>query len=457
MSAAPVDVLVVGAGAAGLAAARTLHAAGREVLVVEAADRPGGVVRTREVDGYRVECGPNTLRVSAPALALLRACGLEARLRAASPASRRRCLVRGGRPVPLPLGPLALARTPLLSVRGKLRLLGEPFVRGGDPTEESAAGFARRRLGSEAARALVEPFLVGIYAGDAEELGADAVFPSLAALERRHGSIARGLAVQALARLLAGGAGSPRGLAGSFSTDAGLGPLAGDLAAGLGDALRLRTRALALARDGAGWRAELAGPDGEQKIGARAVLVATPAAEAAALLGALDPALGTALAAFAYAPIAAVAFGADPAGAREPIEGFGFLVPRGEDPDLLGCLFMSRLFPGRAPAGRELLHCMLGGRRRPELLDLPDDRLVERARESLIRILGLRGEVRAVSVVRWPRAVPQPGRDQLRRAAAVRALAADAGPLRLAGAYLDGVSLADTLASGAAAAAALPV
>ncbi|HEY8494866.1 MAG TPA: protoporphyrinogen oxidase, partial [Myxococcota bacterium] len=190
---ADVEVVVVGAGAAGLAAATALRAAGREVVVLEAAARAGGSAWTETDAGYRFERGANTLRLGPATLAFLRAAGLEARLLAASPASRERFLLRAGRLVPVPLSPLALATTPLLSARGKLRLLAEPFVRRGDPTGESVAEFTARRLGREALEALVGPFLTGVYAGDERELGAEAVFPSLVDAERRSGSIVRGL------------------------------------------------------------------------------------------------------------------------------------------------------------------------------------------------------------------------------------------------------------------------
>jgi oxygen-dependent protoporphyrinogen oxidase len=115
---------------------------------------------------------------------LVREQGVSQRLLKALPASGERFLVRGGRLVPVPMGPVAFARTPLLTRGGKLRLLAEPFVRGGDPSGESVAEFAARRFGREARDALIAPFLTGVYAGDENQLGAEAVFPSLVAAER---------------------------------------------------------------------------------------------------------------------------------------------------------------------------------------------------------------------------------------------------------------------------------
>ncbi|HKJ24919.1 MAG TPA: protoporphyrinogen oxidase, partial [Myxococcota bacterium] len=209
-----VDALVVGAGLAGLAAAATLRAAGLDVRVLEASARAGGVVASERVGGYLVEHGPNTLRIPGPARAAVAGLGLESLLVPAAPASRRRGIHHDGRIVPLPTGPGSAITTPLVSWRGKLRILAEPFVRRGDPTGETVEAFVARRLGREAVERLVGPFLTGVYAGDERALGAEAVFPSLVEAERRRGSIVRGL--------LARPGGAPAALPGIHSCAGGL-------------------------------------------------------------------------------------------------------------------------------------------------------------------------------------------------------------------------------------------
>ena len=450
MGASEVQALVVGAGAAGLGAAHALAARGVETLVLDAGRQPGGVIQSGRSGGYLFERGPNTMMVKAPALELLRRLGLEAQLVPAAPAGRLRFLFHDGRLEPLPGGPWSALRTPLLSARGKLRVLAEPFARRGDATGESVAEFAGRRLGPEVAERLVGAFLTGVYAGDEEQLGAEAVFPSLVAMEREHGSIVRG----ALASLR--GSRAPRGLHGIHSTAEGLGGLAGGLARALGEALCPGSEVVSLAREAQGWRLGVAGAGGERELRARALVLAVPAPAAAALLEGSDAEAARLLRGIDYAPVASVSLGVDPGDVDAPIEGFGFLVPRSAGLRLLGCLFMSRLFPGRAPAGRELLTCILGGTRQRAVLDAPDDALLEGLRRDLERTLGLRGEPLTVAISRWPRAVPQPGRDHPRRVAALRARAAALPALALAGAHLDGVAVADALASGLHAAYSLP-
>ena len=439
-----VEVIVVGAGAAGLGAGAALYAAGRSVAVLDASAQPGGVMQSERIDGCLIERGPNTTRIPADALALLQGAGLEPALLKASPESRARFLLRPEGLVPVPLSPLGFARTPLVSRAGKWRLLREPFVARGDGATESVAAFVERRLGREALDALVGPFLVGVYAGDERQLGAEAVFPSLVSAERERGSIARGLLGRALA-------GSPRGLPGTWSARDGLGGLAALLARGLGPSLRLGARARALVPEAGGWRVEL--PSGALR--ARKLVLAADAAGAADLLGTLDADAAGTLRALPFAPIVSVALALDSdATARAP-EGFGFLVPRDLGLDLLGALFMSRLFARRAPAGSELVTALIGGLRWPGALDAPDDVLLARVSEGLDRALGLRQAPRVLAITRWPRAVPQPGPGHPAVVRAIRERLRRLPPIALAGACWDGVALGEALASGARAAASL--
>jgi oxygen-dependent protoporphyrinogen oxidase len=440
MSAPEVGAVVAGAGAAGLAAALEMQRAGLEVLVVDASDRPGGVMRTDHVSGYVIERGPNTTQIKAPMLEFLRTLGADQQLLAARPASRLRFIYDGNELVRVPASPVALARTSLLTACGKLRLLAEPFIRRGDATEESVAEFIGRRFGAEAVSGLVGPFLTGVYAGDENELGAAAVFPRWVELERSAGSIALGL--------LGGVFRRSRGLRGSYSAVEGLGPFARGLAERLVEPVALESRVTAIRREENGWLVLISGPAGERRLRASRVVLAVPADQAAEILRGVSTELAEILEAIEYAPVVGVPLGVDPEQVREKIEGFGFLVPRQASIQTLGCLYMSQLFPNRAPAGRELLQCILGGERWPEAFDLPDEAIVEQVHSDLDRILGLREEPRTLAVTRWRRAIPQPRRNHVAQMTRVRSRLAELPGLALAGAYLGGISVSDSFESG---------
>ncbi len=440
-----VECVVVGAGIAGLAAAATLRSRGRAVIVLEAGARPGGSAWSERIEGHLVERGPNTFRVPPAMDAFVREQGLSEHLHKALPASGERFLVRGGRLVPVPMGLGAFARTPLLTHRGKLRLLAEPFVRGGDPSGESVAEFAARRLGREARDALIAPFLTGVYAGDENQLGAEAVFPSLVAAERRSGSIARGMLAQAFR-------GGPKGRPGTWSGADGISSLTDALAAPLGDALRVSARASGIVFEDDGYRVEIETESGSQTLRARALVLALPAQPASRLLGALDAEAAKAVGSIESAPVASVALSVASGATRVPVRGFGYLVPRGEGEVLLGCLFMSQLFADRAPAGRALLTLLAAGRRKPAAIEWSDDQLIAVLLAEVDAVLGLREAPRVLSITRWPRAVAQPGRDHPRLVGGVRAGLARFPRLALAGAHLDGVAFGEALASGVRAA-----
>jgi oxygen-dependent protoporphyrinogen oxidase len=444
MSDPEVGVVVAGGGIAGLAAALQLQLAGEDVLVIDASDRPGGVMRTDHVSGYVIERGPNTTHVKAPMLELLRTLGADKSLLAAQPASRLRTIYHDGGLVPVPMSPLGLLRTPLLGAGGKLRLLAEPFVRRANASDESVAEFIGRRLGAQTVEGLVGPFLTGVYAGDERELGAEAVFPSLVEMERKSGSIFLG----ALAGLFR----KRRGLRGSYSAAEGLGPFARVLAERLVEPVALENRVMGVRRDGDRWLVRTSSAAGESRVRARKVVLAVPADQAAEILHGVSSDLSEELAAIEYAPIVGIPLGVDPGAVREKIEGFGFLVPRRADIKLLGCLYMSQLFPSRAPAGRELLQCLIGGTRWPEAVDLSDDELTKQVFSDLDQILGLREEPRALAVTRWRQAIPQPKRDHVARIARIRKPLAELPGIALAGSYLGGISVSDSFESGLTAA-----
>lgn len=91
------------------------------------------------------------------------------------------------------------------------------------------------------------------------------------------------------------------------------------------------------------------------------VVLATPATAAAQLVAPLDPTLQSLLETISYAPLSVVHLGFDRTAVGHPLDGTGFLSPRGEKHELTGNLWMSSLFPNRAPDGKVLLTAYSGG------------------------------------------------------------------------------------------------
>ncbi len=440
------DAIVIGGGLSGLAAGSTLATQGHSVRVFEAQEEPGGNIRTRDVDGHLMESGPHSWMGSADAWWARGAAlgggdgGQETR-----PESRQRFIWRGGSLRRLPSGPGSAVTTSILGTGAKLRLLAEPFVRGGAREDDTVDTFFRRRFGAEAADYLAGPFVSGIYAGDARQIGARASFPLLWGAERDHGSVVRGLLKHMKRKKREReAAGDTRPVRrGQFSLVGGMGALADAMAARLGDDLVTSTPARGLTRVDDGWELETdAGP-----VRARVAVVACPPDDTGRLLAPLDEKLSQELRRIPLSP-AAVVHLAGPEPSPFP-QGFGFLVPRHQGIRTLGTVCISNLYPGRAPEGRWLVTSFIGGSLDPGALDLDDQALVDQVGSDNARLLNRVVEPDLARVLRYKYAIPQLLPDHPERVTRIRDRVATEHPgLVLAGNYLTGVGMKDAAATG---------
>ena len=320
--------------------------------------RLGGVLDTVEKEGFRFDIGPQSFLATAALMTLIEELGLGGELLRADPRAPRYILL-GGRLVPAPLGPASLIRTPLISWRTKLRLLCEPLGRTHPPEDdESIAAFVRRKFGEDLLTNLAGPFISGVYAGDPEKLSLDSAFPIARPLEKRFGSLIRGAIKM---RRQGSGPRQPRPPLCNFRD--GTVTLVDALSEALGDSAQTASQVASIARrtsapgEPAEIRRHLSQGAATYSLAASAIVLATPAQQAAGLLRGIAP----------HSPICfrrsntrpwrksppATAFRKFPASAQESRASaparFGFLVPRTEGLRLLGTVWNSFLFPGRAP------------------------------------------------------------------------------------------------------------
>jgi protoporphyrinogen/coproporphyrinogen III oxidase len=432
------DTVVVGGGISGLTTAFHLARAGRRVAVLEAAERVGGAIETWADGGWRFEMGPNTVLENNPSVGrLLQGSGMEGEKITAAPSAKRRYLYKGGRLIPLPGGPGGFLTTPLFPASAKLRLLREPWI--GKPpagTEETIAQFVRRRLGQAFLDYAVGPFVSGVYAGDPERLSVRWAVPKIHGLEEQHGSLIRG----AFARRKGP---APGGAMISFRE--GLEELPRTLAREIGD---VRTGVLChrVARTGGGFLVETsAGP-----VESARVVLAVPADVAARLLEEVTSGASRLFAEIPYAAVAILSLGFRREAVGHPPGGFGFLAPRKEGVNVLGCLFPSEIFPGRAPAGHVALAAFAGGRTNPEIVGWDDERFAATLLSELRGPLDLKGEPAFRLIRRWPRAIPQYEVGHGRFVERAKEIEGALPGLRLGGNYLGGVSVPDCIKNATA-------
>ncbi|RKH16575.1 protoporphyrinogen oxidase [Corallococcus praedator] len=407
-------VAVIGGGLSGLVLAHRLRSRGTAAVVLESSSRVGGNVQTRTEGGYLLEAGPNSFLDREPATrSLAEALGLETRIRPADAAAKNRYIFTRGALRAVPSSPPAFLKSDVISLSGRLRVLGELFSgRGPTGVDETLAQLGRRHLGREATTVLLDAFQTGIYAGDPEQLSAEATFPQLVKFERDHRSLILGaIRSQRAARKVAPTPtqeGGPKSkLTGLLSTfDKGLGVLVDALSASLGDAVRTDAKVEGLTRTADGWKLQVRERGQPVELLASQVVLATPSYVAADLLRPLDAPLASTLEGIGYAPMAVVHLGFAPGATAKP-DGFGFLVPAVEGKAVLGTIHVSTTFPFRAEGGRVLLTCLMGGTRKPEVVARDEDALVALAREELKAMTGLTATPELTQVVRWPRGIPQ--------------------------------------------------
>jgi len=442
-----VDVVIVGAGIAGLSAAYELQKRGLSFVILERGPRAGGVILSEQVDGYTIDGGPDSLLTQKPeAITLCEELGISDRLVPTKP-PRLAFIQRGGRLHPLPassvlgiptrLGPFI--RTQLFTWAGKVRMGAELFVAPRkDDGDESIGSFMRRRFGDEAVTYLAEPLLAGIHAGDVERLSIRALFPRLVDAERKHGSLLRAFRRQPRSSV------SPDGV--FRSLPGGLSELVDALVRALPpSAIRFNTPAARLAMNPL--RVETAGGEA---IAGRAVILAAPAYVTSRLTRDVDATISRLCGEVEYASSGTIALAFPRAAVAHPLNGSGFVVPRVEGSGILAASWLSSKWPHRAPDDRVLMRAFVGGGRDPEALQQTDAELVARALSALRALLGITGEPLLTRVYRFERASAQHEVGHMDRMAAIdRALAARPG-LFVTGSGFRGVGIPDCVADARA-------
>jgi protoporphyrinogen/coproporphyrinogen III oxidase len=414
----PERVVVVGAGITGLAAAYRLREISLErgltidLSVLERASRIGGCIETQCDGEFVLELGPDSIVTEkASGLGLVRRLGLERDTIPIRAEFRGARVVRGQRLVPIPsdfrfftpTSLVSLVSSGLFSWTGVARAALEPFVPartgGGD---ESLASFVTRRFGREVLDRLAQPLIGGIYSGDPSRLSMRATIPQFLDLERRYGSLIRGMrATRNTSRIET----TPR----LISLRNGLGEIVDSLARALESEIRTRHEAVELrynpvSNDASRWAVRLA--DGTT-IEADAIICALPAYQAAHLIAPVRPRLGEILCRIVYHSVATVTMAFASADLPELPRCTGFVVPYTERRKILAATLVTQKYEHRAPAGYTLVRTFLGGALQPDLATKSDEELGELSRSELRALLGISAVPRFAIVRRWHRSMPE--------------------------------------------------
>jgi oxygen-dependent protoporphyrinogen oxidase len=441
----PTRVAVIGAGISGLACAYRLHQSGVDVAVLESSDRPGGLIETLEKDGLLFEAGPQSFQGTDQVLELIRELGIERELQKADPRAPRYVFLHGHLRK-IPMSPQALLTSSLLGPGSRWKIASEAFKRTRPPSEEeTVANFVRRKFGHEILEYLVAPFVSGVYAGNPEQLSLKAAFPSLDQWERDYGSVLRGAMKSRPAKAKKGG---PPALC-SFRH--GVAALPRAMADKLRERLQTDTAVLEILRgesDGASYDIRARRQGREQRASVSAVVVAAPAYAAGTMLASVSSHLAHVLCGIPYAPVAVVAANYYRRLVGDPLEGFGFLVPRSEKVRTLGTVWNSSLFPGRAREGTVTMTSFIGGATDMDIVKHSEEEIARIVQDENARILGITGPPIETVVWGYPRALPQYNLGHGHIVEAIRDAERQTPGLFFAGNYLEGPAIGKCVENG---------
>lgn len=424
-------VVIVGGGISGLVTAYLLiekskavgiHEIPPDLTVLEADNRLGGKLWSERADGFLCERGPNGFLDNKPwTLDLCDKLGIKDRLIRTNESARKRFIYSEGILHQIPESvPTFFFKSKILSIPGRLRILLEPFTRMPEErTDETISDFVKRHIGEEPLKKLVGPMVSGVFAGDPYSLSLKSSFPVMADLEKEgNGS----LVIAMLRRLLKGIKGSgdkggmekkggPTGPGGTLTSfREGIEYLIHIMGERLGNEIITGAEVQTVEKgmgEGYPYTIYFRDKNGERKADADVVILATPAYITSKVIGDLEPNIAKVLNEIPYPPVIVACFGYERSLISHPLDGFGFLIPQEEKMNILGCLWDSSMYEGRAPEGYVLLRAMIGGARNPGAAVLKDDALINAVRQDLKVILGINASPDFIKIYRHEKAIPQ--------------------------------------------------
>jgi oxygen-dependent protoporphyrinogen oxidase len=441
-----VQALVVGAGISGLTAAYALKKSGIITILFEASSRPGGVIQSIQRDSFLVECGPQSFNGNASIASVCKDLGLLDQRIFADPKAPRYVLLNG-KLQSVPMGP-GLLVSPFVGGSTFFAMLRDLLGSSRPPEpDESIADFARRKFTPTFLDRLIGPFVSGVYAGDPEKLSLRAAFPIVHEAETVKASLFRGaIAMRKAHRTKRGEAPLEKPTLQSFRD--GNETLVRALAKDLDDQLFCDVEVTAvdaldpsLDATAARFHLTLHTPRGEERIEAERLVLACSPSAAGRILARLNPQFESELTAIESVPIGLVSLGYRTADVAHGLDGFGFLVPRSSGLNVLGTVWNSSLFPGRAPENHALLTSFVGGATNPAIVQKSPEELVSIVHREISSVLSIRNTPVFSNVTIWPQAIPQYNLGHTARLAAVEKLRSAFPGLHFAGNYLRGPAI----------------
>jgi oxygen-dependent protoporphyrinogen oxidase len=441
----PDRVLIIGGGVSGLATAYHLSRYAIPSTIIEKSHRTGGLIKTDVIEGCHLEAGPDSFIATKPAVSELAAelPGLPEQIIGSNDAGRKIFVVRNGQLLPMPQGMVmmvpgdwdALEKSQLIGAEAKRSIHDETKRKPLERKEDVSVGqFVGEHFGPEVLEYLTEPLLCGVYGGDSENLSAESVLPRFLGYERKYGSLVKGVQQELRDR--------PKSGSLFLSFRDGMQTLTNSLARALGDRVQiLHGEATEIRRQGETWTVRV----GADTLSSRNIALCCPAHVNAKLLESEAAPVADELAAIPYSSAILVMQVYDRAQLLHPLDGFGFLVPRGERKTIAAATFVDTKWPDRNPKTLAAIRVFIVGKRAVELADASEQEILSLVRQDLQSFMGITALPLFHTFYRWPNSMPQYVVGHSQRTKNIFEHLANYPGLFLVGNAYDGVGVPDCL------------
>lgn len=439
------DVVILGAGITGLATAHHLKKRDLDFILLDQFHRTGGVIHSVNQDGFLYEEGPNSGVVgNIEVLRLFDDLSADCRLEEAGNEVKKRYVLKNGKWEALPGGLKSAVTTPLFTLGDKFRILLEPFRSAGKQPHETLAEMVRRRLGKSFLNYAIDPFILGVYAGDPNRLVPKYALPKLYNLEQQYGSFIGGTIKKQFQSKTEDEKRVTRGV---FSVRGGLSTLITALEKRIGqERIHLETSEVKVLPVGDHFEVTYLDASKQRiTVETKKVISTIGAHQLENVLPFVDSSQLTKISALHYTKVLEVVVGFNKWEGMD-LDAFGALIPFAEHRDLLGILFMSALFRERAPEGGALFSVFMGGVRRPEIYQLPDvevEAILRREFTGLMQLDEFNPDL--LRIIRHSYAIPQYEADSGTRFKTVEEIEQAYPGLVIGGNLRDGIGMADRI------------
>ncbi|MCF8242929.1 MAG: protoporphyrinogen oxidase [Melioribacteraceae bacterium] len=439
------NIAVLGAGISGLATAHWLEKENYGVTIFEAHSDAGGAMITENEDGFLIDYGPNSGLETTPLIRqIAEEVGILDQMIYANEQSNKRYILRNGELHALPTSLPAFFKTKLFSPKAKLRLMKEPFVgKSEDGYYQSIAEFVKRRLGQEFLDYAINPFVSGVFAGDAEKLSVKSAFPKLYRLEELYGGLIKGMIKGAKERKARNE--DSKQNAKMFSFINGMQTFPKSIAAKLKGSINYNSVIDKIEKSGSGYKIIFTKDGIRQTAEYDLILSTIPAHVASKVLGEIDTELTKHLEALYYPPVMVLYLGFDIKDINRPLDGFGYLIPSKENRKFLGAIWSSTIFPNRAKEGKASFTIFVGGARSPHLFEMDKQKLIDEVMKQFKEITNVTADPVLMKEKLWRQAIPQYNIGYIEHERYFEKFENENPGLFLSGNYRGGISVGDCI------------